>query len=126
VKRSKTIQLILLGTATGAAFVGCDSGHDVSRARLSADNTYTNNHYVHGAGYYHAPYRAWYPYPYNSFRPGQGYYHGGQWSADPGIASIDASRPASAAVKSAQSQHDTARAATRRSGFGGSSRSVYS
>ena len=121
-KRSNSITLVLLGAATSAALVGCNSGNEESRAFLSSDNTYTNNHYVHGAGYYHAPYRAWYPYPYNSYAQGRGYYHGGQWTTDPGVASIDASRPAPEAVKTAQSQHDAARSGARRSGFGGSSR----
>jgi hypothetical protein len=123
VKRSKTIRLIFLGTATGAALAGCDSG-DGPRTVLSADNTYTNNHHVHGAGYYHAPYRAWFPYPYNSYVPGRGYFHGGQWTSDPGIASIEASRPAPEAVKAAQTQHDAGRSGVRRGGFGGSSRFV--
>ena len=93
---------------------------------LSPDNTYTNNYYVHGAGYYHAPYRAWYPYPYNSYLPGRGYYHGGQWTSNPDVGSVNASRPAPEAVRAAQVQHNTARAGVRRGGFGGSSRLISS
>ena len=121
-KRSESIRLVLVGTVTSAVLVGCNPERDKPRASLSSNNTYTNNHYVHGAGYYHAPYRAWFPFPYNSYVPGRGYYHGGQWASDPGVASIDASRPAPDAVRAAQSQHDAARASVRRSGFGSSSR----
>ena len=123
-KRSTSIRLLLIGAVAGTTLAGCDSDPAYERSQLSADNTYTNNHYVHGAGYYHAPYRAWFPYPYNSFTPGRGYFHGGQWNSAPDPVPLQSSRPEPAAVRSAQALHDTTPrpSATHRSGFGSSSR----
>lgn len=45
---------------------------------------YTNDHFVQGLGYYHAPYRNWFAYPYNYFDTNRGqYFHGGNWSEKP-------------------------------------------
>jgi hypothetical protein len=118
VKRSRTIRLVLSGTVAGAVFVGCGTSDDAPP--ISANQTYTNNHYVNGVGYYHAPYSRWYPFPYNHHIPGQGYYYGGRWSPQPETPSTTASRPTADAARLAQAQ----RAATTRSSFssrGGSS-----
>ena len=123
-KRSSSIRLWLTGTVASASLMGCGSDTDPERTELSPGQTYTNNHFVRGAGYYHAPYGAWFPFAYNSFLAGRGYFHGGQWSAQPNIAATEASRPAPDAVRNAQTLHDnTVRSSTtRRSGFGSSSR----
>lgn len=123
-KRSNSIRLWFTGTLAGASLVGCGSNSDEERTQLSAGQTYTNNHYVRGAGYYHAPYGAWFARPYNSFTPGQGYFHGGQWSSEPNVASLQASQPAPEAVRQAQQLHNKATPAggIRRGGFGTSSR----
>ena len=123
-KRSTSIRLLLIGTVAGTTLTGCDSDPVPEHTHLSADNTYTNNHYVHGAGYYHAPYGAWFPYSYNSFTPGRGYFHGGQWNSAPDSTPLQASRPAIEAVRTAQALHDNTPhpSTTRRSGFGSSSR----
>jgi hypothetical protein len=84
---------------------------------------YTNNHYLPGAGYYHAPYHAWYPLPYNAYDPARGYYHGGVWTREPDENTLRVSQPDSTSVKKAQAAHDTT---VRRSGFGSSSRGGYS
>ena len=124
VKRSRAIHLVLTGTVAGAALIGC--GVSDNGPPISADQTYTNNHYVHGAGYYHAPYSRWYPFPYNHYIPGQGYYYGGRWAPLPESPSTTASRPTADAVRLAQAQ----RSASSRSGFSsrssGSSRSSTS
>jgi hypothetical protein len=96
---------------------------------VTAENVYTNNHYVRGAGYYHAPYQSWYPHPYNHYVPGQGYYHGGTWSPAPATHTTTASRPTPQAAQLASAQHHNAtrsRLGTTRGGFGGSSRSGIS
>lgn len=41
--------------------------------------TYQMNHHLPGAGYYHVPFHAWFPFPYNTFQAGRGWYRGGQW-----------------------------------------------
>ena len=91
--------------------------------RLSADNVYTNNHYVPGAGYYHAPYHAWFPLPYNSYVPGRGYYYGGNYNPQPDQRTEIISRPSPTAVSQAQAEH---RATVRRGGFGSSARGTSS
>jgi hypothetical protein len=114
VKRSRTIRLVLTSTVAGAMLAGCGISDD--SPPISADQTYTNNHYVHGVGYYHAPYSRWYPFPYNHYMPGQGYYYGGRWAPQPETPSTTASRPSAEAARLAQTQ----RAASTRSSFSGS------
>ncbi|MBI2948326.1 MAG: hypothetical protein HYY23_11835 [Verrucomicrobia bacterium] len=122
-KRSRTIQLWLIGTAAGAALAGCGQKRENLGPPISSENTYTNNQYVHGAGYYHAPFHGWFPFPYNHFVPNQGYYHGGQWAQHPHQSALTASRPTAQAAQFAQAQRATSQSAsgTRRSGFGRSS-----
>lgn len=38
-----------------------------------------NNSYTPGLGYYHSIYHGWFPYPFNYFYLGRGYYRGGSW-----------------------------------------------
>jgi len=112
------------------ALAGCDHAGDSPErvSSISADNTYTNNHYVRGAGYYHAPYHAWYPFPFNYHVPGRGYYSGGRWDTSPDDKALFASKPTPEAVSVARSQEVPARhpSGTRRGGFGSSPRFVTS
>jgi hypothetical protein len=95
----------------GGLLAGCDVSN-----RPSTANVYTNNHYVAGAGYYHAPFRAWYPWPYNYFDPNtQKYYYGGQWGLVAHQSITNVSSPTAAAVQQF--------APVRRGGFGSTSRS---
>ncbi len=119
-KRSQQVILVLSGALT-AAPLSCSRSPD--QVELSSNSSYTNNHYVHGVGYYHAPYHAWFPFPYNSYAPGRGYYHGGTWSTEPHQSSVRVSQPAPSVVHTAQASHNNA---VRRSGFGSSSRSGIS
>ena len=57
---------MLIGGLSAGALAGC--GPD-QPPPLSSDAVYTNNCYVPGVGYYHAPFRAWYSLPYNHFDP---------------------------------------------------------
>ena len=87
---------------------------------ISADGVYTNNYFVPGVGYYHAPFRAWYPLPYNHFNPQtQRYFYGGQWGAAPfeNITNLSAPTPELAQLAEAT------RTDVPRGGFGGSARS---
>jgi len=112
-KRSKHIQLILLGGLSAGVVTGCDE-----HPSLSTQNVYTNNFYVPGAGYYHAPFRNWYALPYNHFDPQKDlYFYGGQWGKQPFESITNISAPTAEAVQLAQST----RTDISRGGFGGSS-----
>jgi hypothetical protein len=110
-KRSRSIRLVLLGSVSTAVLAGCDY-----KPSLSAENAYTNNFYVPGAGYYHAPFRTWYRLPYNHFDPQQNrYFYGGQWWLTPCDSITNISFPTLQAVQLAE----TARTDISRGGFGG-------
>jgi len=122
-KRSERIVLVLSG-AVASALAGC--GRDDELVKLSPDVVYTNNHYVPGAGYYHAPFHMWYPHPYNYYRADRGYYYGGTWNAYPDPQTVTGSKPSVHAINKATVEHKTHTSATRRGGFGSSSRSTVS
>ena len=116
-KRSKSIQLVLLGGLSTAILAGCDQTPSVN-----AQNVYTNNYYVPGAGYYHAPFRNWYPLPYNHFDTQKNqYFYGGQWGAQPFESITNISQPTPEAVQLAQAS----RADVSRGGFGCRSGGFY-
>lgn len=116
-KRSRSIRLILLGGLSAGAVAGCSPG---SHVPVSAEVAYTNNHYVPGVGYYHAPFRAWYSMPYNHFDPQtQRYFYGGQWGATPFQNITNLSEPRLDAARQAEAQ----RTDVPRGGFGSTSRS---
>jgi hypothetical protein len=109
--------LVFIGSLSAGALAGCDVSH---RPSASTDNVYTNNYYIPGAGYYHAPFRAWYLWPYNHFDPNtQKYYYGGQWWPAPAQSITNVSSPTADAVQRVAA----ARTDVRRGGFGSSSRS---
>ena len=114
-KKSRFVTLVLAGALVG----GCDQD-DPPNGRgeeKSANPLVTNNTYVAGRGYYHAPYHGWYQYPYNAYRPGHGYYHGGLYSPTPEVSPITASQPHPIAGLSSSGP------AIQRGGFGLSARS---
>ncbi len=128
-RRSASIQLALMTTATLAVWTGCGRRNPgAESAPITAENVYTNNQYTPGVGYYHAPFRSWFPVPFNHFDPSRGYFRGGQWGATPESSAIAASRPEPAAAQAAEQQRRASAAAqsTQRSGFGSSRRSVWS
>jgi len=96
-KKSAMVTLVL----SGALISGCD---DRNAYRYSSYPGYptgtnvTNNTYVSGLGYYHAPYHDWFPYPYNYYRPGYGFFHGGLYSPAPFVSDVAASAPPSPAA----------------------------
>jgi hypothetical protein len=110
-KRSQSIRLILLGGLSSAALVGCGQ-----KPSVSTQNFYTNNFFVPGAGYYHAPFRGWYALPYNHFDAQKNlYYYGGQWGVKPFESVTNISSPSPEAVQLAQNT----RTDISRGGFGG-------
>jgi hypothetical protein len=99
---------------SGAILNGCSRQAPDWQAQSDSASSeiYTNNTYVAGRGYYHAPYHSFFPFPYNAFIPGRGYYHGGQYRNEPDRSGIAASSPSIGAT--------TARS-TDRGGFARSS-----
>ena len=117
VKRSRRVKLVLIGGLSAGAVAGCSPSANAPPA-LTISAVYTNNYYVPGAGYYHAPYRAWYSLPYNYFDPqAQRYYYGGQWGPSPEQSITNVSSPTVLAVQQAQGT----RTDVQRGGFGSSS-----
>ncbi len=94
-KRSAQVALVI----SGAILTGCSrtpNGWDSDS--VASSEVLTNNTFVAGRGYYHAPYHSFFPYPYNFFLPGRGYYHGGNYSIAPDHNAISASSPAASAA----------------------------
>jgi len=119
VKRSKCIRLVLLGGLSAGALAGCNQSEPTA---VGTDSVYTNNYFVQGVGYYHAPFRAWYIHPYNYYDAQQKrYFFGGQWGQAPHQSITNISPPTSEAVRQAQAQ----RSDLRRGGFGSTSRSHF-
>ena len=120
------------GLSTAALAGGANEAHAQStptRAYALQGNAFTNDHYLAYAGYYHAPYRAWFPHRYNHFDPQQQkYFHGGLWSAQPHQSFTNISNPlpqAVAAAIAAQPKPPVQSSTTQRSGFGSTSRSSW-
>ena len=114
-KRSRTIRLVLLGGLSAGALTGCGPG---SQPPVSVQDVYTNNYYVAGVGYYHAPFRAFYPMPYNFREPSnQQYFFGGQWAATPHQSITNISAPPPIVAQQAEAQ----RSDIPRRGFGSTS-----
>ena len=119
-KRSRQIRLVLIGSLTAGTITGCRKP-DANRSANGSPSTssvYTNNHTVAGVGYYHAPFRAWFPEPYNRFDPARRlYYQGGQWLPSPHSSITNISSPTPEAVQAAAATQTS----PRRGGFGGTS-----
>ena len=110
-KRSKSVRLVLIGSV----IAGCTP----SNTSITTTDVFTNNHYVPGVGYYHAPFHAWYALPYNHYDSlNSKYFYGGQWAASPYESIVNISSPTPEAVRQAAAS----RTDVRRSGFGSSSR----
>lgn len=144
VKRSSTIRLVLLGGISAGALA---TSADVAASRRAPANVYVNDHHVQGAGYYHAPFQAFYGQPYNFYDPQKKlYFYGGQWGPEPhrSIVNISAPTPEAALVLETIRRNDAQRArdaaiaaeavrisspsyiAVPRSGFGSTSHSFSS
>lgn len=126
-KRSRTVQRILVGGFT-AGMVTASAG--AAEPRITPENYYTNDSYVRGAGHYHAPFQAFFQYPYNHFDPQRRmYYYGGQWGPAPHRSIVNISTPTADAARAAQLARTDlpppAPVAVPRSGFGSTSRSHF-
>ena len=117
-KRSRSIRLVLIGGISAGVATGC--GPTSQPPVVSVENVYTNNYHVPGVGYYHAPYRAFFPLPYNHYdATRQRYFYGGQWNSIPALNITNISAPTSEAAALAEVQRND----IPRSGFGSTSRS---
>jgi hypothetical protein len=113
---------VLLGGLSAGAIVGCGPAQPPP---LSSEAVYTNNSYVPGVGYYHAPFRAWFELPYNHFDPQtKRFFYGGQWAPTPCETITNISAPSPGIVQQAEAR----RTDVVRGGFGGTSgsHSIYS
>lgn len=93
-RRSQTVVLLLGGAlATTMGPAGCSSQDDdnvppppppntgvVQAGQVQDNQDLDNNSYVPGIGYYHSPFHTWFPYPFNWYYPGRGYFYGGSWN----------------------------------------------
>jgi hypothetical protein len=116
--------MVLIGSLSMGALTSCSPGDRRARS-VSTENVYTNDYFISGAGYYHAPYRRWFQMPYNYYDPAQkAYFHGGLWTPAPHESITNISSPTPEAVQQIQAQQ----AAVRRGGFGhtGSYRPTWS
>ncbi len=113
-KRSASIRLVLAGGAAAGALAGC-----ARPVRVSPESVYPNDFQVPGVGYYHAPFHAFYPLPYNSRDQVHGqYYYGGQWGPAPFQSIINVSSPtAEAAAKAEAARTDISRGGFGRTGY---------
>jgi hypothetical protein len=131
VKRSRIVTRVLLSGVSVGAFSACGvqlpqrSASSGSRAAITAETYYPNDHFIAGAGYYHAPFRGFFPLAYNHFDPARKqYFFGGQWGAAPHRSIVNISAPTPEAAAAAQAM----RTDIPRGGFGRTSNtnSLYS
>lgn len=145
-KRSGCVTLLLAGTVVSIFSFGiysCVKDDDVSDDEVTEvenGHSYPNNHYIHGVGYYHAPFGGWFPNRYNEYDPSRGYFYNGGWNRSPDNSPVTSSVPSSETVSRANSTWRSANPSTvsarkssiassrssSRGGFGSSFRSSSS
>lgn len=137
-KRTRSIRLVLIGGLSAGSVTGCGptapsssptpaaaAPSTIFNSAITTSAVFTNNHFVPGVGYYHAPFRAWYSLPYNYYNTNAGlYYAGSQWMPVPFASAINISSPTPEAVRQVEAQ----RTDIHRGGFGttGHRSGVYS
>jgi hypothetical protein len=116
-KRSKIVKRVLLGTLTAGALSACAVA--ASAPMVTTESYLTNDEHVPGAGYYHAPFRAFYAFPYNHYDVSRKlYFYGGRWGSSPYRSIVNISAPTPEAVRAATASRTDN---VRRSGFGATS-----
>lgn len=113
-RRSQRVALVLLGSAgvlgVALAIDGWREARQSSETTapdeprpdpVSPDRTYAHGSFLPGLGYYHAPFGAWFPFPWNFHQPGRGYFSGGEWRPAPDERPTTASRPSAAGLAAA-------------------------
>jgi len=121
VKRSRSVTRILLGGLTASALAGAAAAQ-TAIPRVTTDSYYTNDAHIPGVGYYHAPFQAFFPHPYNHYDAQRRmYFYGGQWGSAPHRSIVNISAPTPDAAQRAEAM----RTDIRRTGFGSSGRSHF-
>ena len=69
---------------SGAILSGCSRREESAKAAKDPQ-TLTNDTYIAGRGYYHSPFHGFFPFPYNYYAPGMGYYRGGRYHGQPDV-----------------------------------------
>lgn len=111
---------MLGGLAAGA--LATTAAAQSSTAPVTADSFYTNDSYIPGVGWYHAPFGDFFPFPYNHYDPARRqYFFGGQWAPAPHRSVVNISSPSPEVARRAQAL----RTDVRRGGFGGTSGSHF-
>lgn len=118
-KRSKRVRLILLSGLSAGTMTGCSPN---GPPPVTTDNVYTNNYYLSGVGYYHAPFCDWYRNRYNQYDPAtRSYYYAGLWH----LTAFESITNISSPTFQAASHAEAARTDIVRGGFGGTSGGHY-
>ena len=113
-KRSKSVKRVLLGGLSAGALTACAVAATVPQ--VTTESYLTNDEHVPGAGYYHAPFRGFYSFPYNHYDVNRKlYFYGGQWGPAPYRSIVNISAPTPEAVRAAAAVRTDN---VRRSGFG--------
>jgi hypothetical protein len=116
VKRSQSVKRVLLGGLSAGALTACAVA--AQAPRITTESYFTNDDHIPGAGYYHAPFRGFFSFPYNHYDPNRKqYFYGGQWGPAPHRSIVNISAPSPEAVRAAEA----VRSDVRRSGFGSTS-----
>lgn len=127
VKRSRIVKRLLVGGFTAGLATACGQG---AEPRITPENYYTNDSFIQGAGYYHAPFQGFFPLPYNHYdAQRRSYFFGGQWGPAPHRSIVNISTPTPLAAQAAQAaRRDLPPLVTTpvvRDGFGSTSRSRF-
>lgn len=122
-KRSKIVKRLLLGGLSAGALGACTPA--ISATRVTTESHYPNDEHIPGAGYYHAPFRGFFAFPYNHYDATRKmYFYGGQWGPTPYRSIVNISAPTPEAAAAAQAVR-TDNTQVRRSGFGSTSHSHF-
>src|SRR4029079_11792196 len=115
-----------LGSLSAGALTAC-AALSAQAQRVTTESYFTNEDHIPGAGYYHAPFRAFYPQPYNYYDATRKmYFYGGQWGPAPHRSIINISAPTPEAARAAElARTDLPRTPVTRSGFGSTGRSHF-
>jgi hypothetical protein len=124
-KRSRIVKRVLIGGFTVGVVAACANTTD---PRITPESHYTNDSFIRGAGYYHAPFQGFFQFPYNHYDAQRRmYYYGGQWGPAPHRSIVNISTPTAEAARTAQLARTDLPPPTPvvRSGFGNTSRSHF-
>lgn len=115
-KRSGLVRRVLLGGLSVGALAG---GVALAAERITPESYLTNDTFVPGAGYYHAPFRGFFAQPYNYFDAArQQYFFGGRWGPAPHRSIVNISAPTPEAAQRAETLRTDVARHVPRAGFG--------